>query len=128
MTISERATARISEMKPAEMPIAEQFRIVAKQYSKAHSEWYFMSEFKASMLAKMKTDLMAKDGKMPDNHAERIVRSSEDWMTWVREMADLKGKESLLKGQMDYLRMKERQIERDYWAGRTEHKMGRSST
>lgn len=128
MTISDRARASIKNVPEKDQPLVEQFRIVAKQYAEAESEWYFMSEFKSAMLEQMKSNLIARQGEMPDNRAERIVKSGIEWEDWVRKMADAKKASLLLRMQLDYLKMKERHLDREHWDGRSERKMGRTAT
>ena len=126
-SISQRAIG-MNEIPEHERPLSEQFRIVAKQYAEADAEHYFMAEFKTAMLEQMKTNLIAERGDMPDNKAERIVKSGSEWEDWVRKMSEAKKKANLLKAQMDWIKMKERQLDRDHWAGVQERKMGRTST
>ena len=126
-TASQRAIG-VTEMPEKEHSLVEQFRIVSKQHAEADAEWYFMAEFKTAMLETMKSNIIADRGDMPDNKAERLVKSGPDWKDWVQKMADAKKHANLLRAQMDWIKMKERALDREHWDGRSERKMGRSAT
>ena len=111
-----------------EQPLSEQFRIVARQHVEVDGAASLMEELKTATLEQMKTKLIAEKGDMPDNKAERLVKSSEDWQNYIREMVALRTRASKLKAQREYLRMKERERDSSEWAQRTERKMGRTTT
>lgn len=138
MSISERAieksNGRGQQLVPAEMPerersIVEEFRIVALQHVDAEGAANLMEELKTTTLESMKQQVV-KDhgGEMADNKAERIVKSSPEWRKYITDMCDARKQAHKLKLQLEYIRMKERQMDREYWHGRSEQKMGRSVT
>lgn len=136
MSISERAIEKSTggrqlvpqEMKESERSIVEEFRLVALAYNDADGAAHLMEELKTTTLEEMKSKLIAERGDMPDNKAERLVKSSPDWRKYITEMCALRTKANRLKLQLDYIRMRERQLDREYWHGRSEAKMGRSVT
>tara|TARA_R110000868_G_scaffold109725_2_gene297995 strand:+ start:3730 stop:4119 length:390 start_codon:yes stop_codon:yes gene_type:complete len=127
-TISERATAGIKTMPAHEMPISEQFRIVALQYVDADGAASLFEEMKTTSLEQLKSALILDQGDMADNKAERIVKSGPAWEEYIRKMVNARTKANKLKLQLEYFRIKEREQDRSSWLQRTEHKMGRSST
>lgn len=127
MTISSRAMG-VQEMPEKEQSIAEKFRIVALQFVDADGAASLLEELKTTTLAKMKTDMMAKLGDMPDSKAERLVKSGDEWPAHIKTMVEARTKASKLKLQLEYYRMLERQEDRASWLERSERKMGRSTT
>ena len=118
----------MKDMPEQERSIVEMFRIVALQYVDAECAANMLEEFKSTKLEQMKTDVIESQGEMPDNRAERIVKASADWETFMKEMIQARSKALKLKLQLDFLRMKERQEDRMGWLERSERKMGRSVT
>ena len=126
-TISQRA-AGIKEMPESERSISEQFRLVALRYVDADGAASLLEEMKTTALEQRKSDLIAERGDMPDNKAERLVKSGKSWADYICEMVEARTKANRLKLQLEYLRMKEREQDRVSWLQRTEYKMGRSAT
>lgn len=104
--ISKRA---IGALPASEQPISEQFRIVAKQWVDADAAASLMDELKTTTLEQMKTRLIKASGPMPNNTAERIVKSSPDWEQYIRDMCKHKTAANRFKVQMEYLRMRHRE-------------------
>ena len=127
-SISQRATAGIKGMPESERSISEQFRLVALRYVDADGAESLLEEMKTTALEQRKSDLIAERGDMPDNKAERLVKSGKSWSDYICEMVEARTKANRLKLQLEYLRMKEREQDRVSWLQRTEHKMGRSAT
>jgi hypothetical protein len=110
MTISARAldaatTSRTTPL-PPDRPISEQFRIVAKQWVDADTAASLLEELKTTTLERIKSDLIANDGPMPDNTATRLAKCSDRWDEYVREMCNTRSRANALKVQMEYIRMK----------------------
>jgi len=101
--ISQRAMSAIPKH---EQPISEQFRIVAKQWVDADSAASLLEELKTTTLERMKSDLIERDGPMPDNTATRLAKCSADWEQYIREMCKHRADANRLKVQMEYIRMK----------------------
>ena len=117
----------VREMPEHEQPISEKFRIVALQYVDADGAASLMEELKTTTLEKMKTALIGKSGDMADNKAERLVKSGDDWEAYIKDMVSARTKANKLKLQLEYLRMVERQEDRENWAQRSERRMGRAT-
>lgn len=83
-------------------PISEQFRIVAKQWVDADNAARMLEESKTAVLSQR----MAQLGDVPVSHAEREVKSSQEWQDWIRGMVEARTRANLLKVQLEYVRMK----------------------
>lgn len=83
-------------------PLSEQFRIVAKQWVDADAAASFQEEVKSATLAKLMSDL----GDMAVSKAEMKVKASDEWTDYIEGMVTARKKASLLKVQLEYIRMK----------------------
>jgi hypothetical protein len=83
-------------------PWSEQFRVIAKKWVDADAAACLLEETKSAMLAR----LMAQQGDMPVSRAEMNVKSSIEWSDFIASMTDARKHASLLKVQMEYIRMK----------------------
>lgn len=126
-TNSERALG-VKPMPDKDRPIDELFRIAALEYAEADSAWYLMDKLRSATLERMKSKLVEKHGDMPDNKVTRLVKSSDDWFSYNTEMGELKRRANFAEAEKESLRMRERRMDREAWDGRSERKMGRSST
>lgn len=88
--------------KKQEWPLSEQFRIIGKKWVDADDAARMYEETKSAVLAKKKKDL----GDMPDNRAETEVKASEEWLEFVTNGVKARTKASLLKIQLEYIRVK----------------------
>lgn len=84
------------------LPVSEQYRIVAKKWVDADAAASLLEESKSSFLAKMMSEL----GDMPVSRAEMQVKASVEWQEYIRSMVDARQKASLLKVQLEYIRMR----------------------
>jgi hypothetical protein len=96
----------ITDIPQRERPLSEQFRIVAKSWVQADASARFHEEFKTTKLEQLKQALIESEGDMPDSHAERRVKSSPDWESFIREMVDARTDANLKKAQMQFLQMR----------------------
>jgi hypothetical protein len=85
-----------------ELPVSEQYRIVAKKWVDADAAASLLEESKSSFLAKMMSEL----GDMPVSRAEMNVKSSVEWQEYIRSMVEARQKAALLKVQLEYIRMR----------------------
>ncbi len=100
------AARAVANLPAREQPISEQFRIVARQWVDADAAASLLEELKTTTLEKMKSDLIAREGDMADNKAERMTKCTDEWSTYLREMCEHRAKAQRLKVQLEYLRMK----------------------
>lgn len=99
-------TATVTHLPQEDRPISEQFRVVAKTWAEVDAQARLLEEMKTTRLEQAKQDLIDKEGDMPDSHAERRVKASEDWETYIKGMVDARTKANLKKAQMEFLRMR----------------------
>lgn len=83
-------------------PWSEKFRIVAKDWVEKDSAANLLEETKSAVLAQM----MARLGDIPVSHAEREVKSSQEWMDYVTKIVKAREQASLAKVKTEYVRMK----------------------
>lgn len=84
------------------LPLSEQFRIIAKKWVDADAAASVLEETKTAMLAQW----MAEQGDMPVSRAEMLVKASDRWMDYIVEMVESRKKAALLKAQLEYIRMR----------------------
>lgn len=83
------------------LPLSEQFRLIAKKWIDADSAASILEETKSAFLAQR----MAEQGDVPVSRAEMAVKASSEWVDYVTSMVDARKKASLLKAQLEYIRM-----------------------
>ena len=83
-------------------PVSEQFRLVAKDWVEKDSAANLLEETKSARLNQMMMAL----GDMPVSHAEREVKSSQDWLDLVTSIVEARKAANLAKVKMEYIRMK----------------------
>lgn len=121
MSISERATASISEMPERERPISEEFRLVAKAWVDAEAAASVLEETKSAELAQRMSAL----GDMPVNRAELIVKASQDWHDHLAKIVTARAEANLRKVQMEYVRMRFSEWQSSDANQRSERRMSR---
>jgi hypothetical protein len=84
------------------LPLSEQYRVVAKAYVDADSAASLLEETKSAVLARMMLSL----GDMPVSRAEMQVKASGDWSEFVTNMVKAREKAAFLKVKLEYIRMK----------------------
>jgi hypothetical protein len=84
------------------LPLSEQFRVVAKSWVDADAAANLLEETKSAVLSRMMLNL----GDMPVSRAEMQVKASDEWREFVSKMVEAREKASLLKVKMEYIRMK----------------------
>ena len=102
MRNSERAVAQIRPLPEEDQPLSEKFRIVAKQWVGLDGAARMLEEAKTATLSQM----MKKLGDVPAAHAERDVKSSEEWRDYIKQMVDARTEANLKKVQLKFLEMK----------------------
>lgn len=93
----------------ANLPPEELFRVAAKQWVDLDGAARMLEETKTAVLAQKMKAL----GDMPAAHSEREVKSSPEWMDFIKKMVDSRTSANLAKVKLEYFRMKvmERQAE-----------------
>jgi hypothetical protein len=85
-----------------DIPLSEQYRVVAKAWVDADAAANLLEETKSAVLARM----MLNCGDMPVSRAEMQVKGSDDWRDFVTKMVEAREKAALLKVKLEYIRMK----------------------
>jgi hypothetical protein len=84
------------------LPLSEQYRVVAKAYVDADSAASLLEETKSAVLARMMLSL----GDMPVSRAEMQTKASAEWGEFVTSMVKAREKAAFLKVKLEYIRMK----------------------
>lgn len=84
------------------MPLSEQYRIVAKKWVDADAAANLLEETKSAVLARR----MAALGDMPVSKAEMTVKASAEWADYIEKMVNARKQAALLKAQLEFLRMR----------------------
>jgi putative sterol carrier protein len=84
------------------LPISEQYRVIAKKWVDADSAANLLEETKSAFLSQKMVAL----GDMPVSRAELTVKASEEWTDFVTKMVRAREQANLLKVQLEYIRMK----------------------
>lgn len=84
------------------MSLSEEFRIIAKKWVEADAAANMLEESKSAVLAKM----LSHYGDIPVNRAETKVKSSDEWSDYIKSMVEAREKASMLKVQLEYIRMR----------------------
>lgn len=85
-----------------EIPLSEQYRIIAKKWVDADSAASLLEETKSAVLSRMMIDL----GDMSVSKAEMTVKASDQWKEFIYNMVKSRERAALLKVQLEYIRMK----------------------
>lgn len=83
------------------MPVSEQYRLVAKEWVEADSAARLLEETKTAVLAQRMRAL----GDMPASHSEREVKASDEWNDFISKMVRARTQANLKKVQLEYIRM-----------------------
>lgn len=83
------------------LPISEQFRVIAKKWVDADSAANMLEETKSAFL----NQLMLAQGEMAVSKAEMNVKASAEWKEYVESMVNARKTANLLKVQLEYIKM-----------------------
>ena len=120
-TVSERAHATIAAMPVRDIPLSEQFRLVALQWVDAQAASDILDETKSSVFAEKCLEL----GDIPVSKAEMRVRGSKDWRDHLDKIVAAKRATNKLKMQLKYIEMRHREWISANATNREEMRMGR---
>ena len=85
-----------------ERPWSDIYREAALDWVDKDAAARMLEECKSAFLEKRKTDL----GDMPDSHAERIVKATEEWRDYIKCMVNAKTAANRAKVQLNYVEMR----------------------
>lgn len=83
-------------------PISEQYRVAAKDWVLADSAARLLEEMKTATLSQMMKEL----GDMPVSSAERDVKSSDKWKSYISDMVDARKEANMAKVKLEWVRMR----------------------
>ncbi|MCS3690903.1 hypothetical protein ABIF26_006406 [Bradyrhizobium elkanii] len=86
----------------ANLPLSEQYRLAAKSWVVLESAANLLEETKSAVLSQM----MSKLGDIPVSHAERAVKSSDEWREFITKMVEARGEANMAKVKCEYIKMK----------------------
>lgn len=89
-----------------DLPISEQFRLVAKSWVEAQAAASIMEETKSAVLSQITVGIISKNIGMAYNKAEMSAKSSLEYKDFIVQMVELRKTANLLKAQMEYIRMR----------------------
>lgn len=108
-TISERASASITpravEMKLAERPLSEEYRLVALKWVDAQAAADILEETKTSVFA----EKCMQQGDIAVNKAEMRVKASPEWREHLERIVSARRDANKLKMQLRYIEMRHRE-------------------
>lgn len=93
----------MTDQQQSNLPISEQYRIVAKKWVDAHAAADMLEESKTAYRSQM---LANKPQGMAVNRAEIEVLASLEWKDYITKMVNARKEDNLLRVQLDYLKMK----------------------
>ena len=91
-----------SDIPLSEIPISEQYRVVAKSWVDADAAANLLEETKSAVLARM----MLNCGDMPVSRAEMTSKGSNEWREFITKMVEARENAALLKVKQEYIRMR----------------------
>lgn len=125
MKTSERAIAA-SQMPKNEQSISELFRLAGEAHADLEAAANLQEELKTTTLQQWKNEVVIEHGgKLPDSHAERIVKAQPRWEAYIRKMCEDRAKANKAKVMMEFYRMRYGEWNSREANQRTEHRMSR---
>lgn len=88
------------------LPLSEQFRLVAKKWVDQDDAARLLEETKTAVLEERKNALVLQNPSMADSHAERMAKADPEWHAWIRDMVKARTEANRLKLQLEYIRMR----------------------
>ena len=85
-----------------DVPISEQYRLAALEWADLDNAARMLEEGKTTFLAQRKAAL----GDIPDNRAEKEVKSSDEWANYIKAMVRAKTAANKARIEIDYLKMR----------------------
>ncbi len=89
-------------MTDSNLPISEQYRIVAKKWVDAEAAASMLEDTKSAVLSQRMMAL----GDIPVSRAEMTVKASPEWLKQIEDTVLARKNANLFKVQLDYLKMR----------------------
>ena len=84
------------------LPLSEQYRLIAKRWVDADAAATLLEETKSAVLSRN----MAALGDMAVSKAEMTVKASAEWTDYIEKMVAARKQAALLKAQLEFIRMR----------------------
>lgn len=86
----------------SDRPLSELYRLAAEEHADLDAAAAMLEEMKTATLSQWKLEY----GDIADNKAEKLVKASEKWRAYIRDMIEARRKANRAKAQMEYWRIK----------------------
>jgi hypothetical protein len=104
MSTSERATANIRPLPERDQPISEQYRIIAKEWVQLDGAARMLEASKDAVLSQTIMRYGTNAASMAA--AERLAKSSDEWVDYVKKMVEARTAANLKKVHLEFIRMR----------------------
>jgi len=88
-------------MRNNNIPLSEQFRLISEKWVDAETAASLLEETKSAVLSKMMADL----GDIPVSRAEMRIKATQDWRDYIEKMVEARSQASMLKVEMEFIKM-----------------------
>jgi len=88
-------------MRNNNIPLSEQFRLISEKWVEAETAASLLEETKSAVLSKMMADL----GDIPVSRAEMRIKATQDWRDYIEKMVEARSQASMLKVEMEFIKM-----------------------
>jgi hypothetical protein len=106
-------------MDTTNLPLSEQYRLVAKRWVELNAAASIREESKSAYLSRKMTEM----GDMPVSKAEMLVKGSQEWQEYLDEMVIARRDALEKKVQLEYIRMKFSEVQSEEATKRAEMKL-----
>ncbi len=96
---------QLKEIRDDEKPLSEQYRLAGEAWAEADGAASLLESLRSTTLEQRKSQLILDRGEMPDNKAERIVKSSPAWEEYIRTEIRLRMEANKLRVRMQTIQM-----------------------
>ena len=83
------------------LPLSEQYRLIAKKWVDAKAAADLLEESKTAVLSQR----MVSSGEQTVSKAEMLVKASSDWHEYLKTMVEARKTANMLKVQLEYIQM-----------------------
>lgn len=91
---------KLKEIAAADRPLSERRRLISAEWVKADGAARILEELKTTELETRKARLLVEQGDMPDNRAERMVKSDPLWREYIETMCNARTYANQLRQEM----------------------------
>src|SRR5690242_444996 len=88
-------------------PLSDKYSLVANRWVVEDHAARLLEDTKTTVLAERKNALIEKNSRLPDAHAERLVKADPEWREWLEDMVLARTRANKLKIAMEILDKRE---------------------